>query len=234
MKKIFFLLASIISLPLFAQTTMEKTTKKIEVTGFAEIEVVPDELYFSISLREYFKDEKNQKDKISIDGLEKQLIKAVEKAGLSKESLSIGSVQGYRNWTGKRKPQLFLESKQYILKLSNLYKIDGIMSEIDERGIEYANMQRTEHSKIVEIRKEVKQKALQAAKDKANYLLESINEHLGEVLEIKELDEQYYQPVYAANMRMMAMADASPVEDSNLEHQKIKISYKMMAVFRIK
>ena len=93
---------------IFAQTanTVEKDLiKKIEVTGTAELEVVPDELYFSISLKEYFKDEKNQKDKVTLDILEKQLIDAVKSAGLPKENLSVSGVTGYREWTGKKKPQ---------------------------------------------------------------------------------------------------------------------------------
>jgi len=56
------LLAS--SLSMFAQTstTVDKDPiKKIEVTGTAELEIVPDELYFTISLKEYFKDEKKSK-----------------------------------------------------------------------------------------------------------------------------------------------------------------------------
>ena len=238
MKKITLLLALIgYAIATAAQDKMEKEpTKKIEVTGFAEMEVVPDELYFSISLKEYFKEEKNQKDKITIDILEKQLIASVAKAGLPKENLSSGNVSGYKNWYGKKKPQLFLEGKQYILKLSNLYKTDAILADVDEKGVEYVNISRVEHSKIKDLRKEIKIKALQAAKEKATYLVESINEKLGDVLQIEELDDQYYQPqpMMMANVRMAKMADAAPMDDSSLEYQKIKLSYKMKAVFRIK
>jgi hypothetical protein len=238
MKKIVFILGLL--LPTFITNAQEKMeTKKIEVTGFAEMEIVPDELYFSISLKEYFKDEKNQKDKVTIDVLEKQLIKAVEKAGLPKENLTIAGVNGYKNYTGKKKPQTFLESKRYLLKLSNLYKTDGILADVEDRGIEYVHIDHVDHSKMKDFRKEVKIKALQAAKEKANYLLEAINEKAGEVLEIKELDDQYYspQPVYA-QVRMMkanaVMDEVGGAGDSDLEFQKIKLSYKMMAVFKIK
>jgi uncharacterized protein len=241
MKKITLLLA-IVGYA-FATTAQEKQDKmekepikKIEVTGFAEMEVVPDELYFSISLKEYFKDEKNQKDKVTIDVLEKQLIASVAKAGLLKENLSIGNISGYKNWYGKKKPQLFLEGKQYILKLNNLYKTDAILADVDERGVEYVNISHVEHSKIKDLRKEIKIKALQAAKEKATYLVESINEKVGDVMEIQELDDQYYSPQpMMANVRLMkTMAADAAVDDSSLEYQKIKLSYKMRAVFRIK
>ncbi|MFN8357931.1 MAG: SIMPL domain-containing protein [Spirosomataceae bacterium] len=223
----------------FAQTMnpSSEPIKKIEVTGTAELEVVPDELYFNISLKEYYQDEKNQKNKVTIDLLEKQLVDAVREAGLAKEDLSVGGVGGYRNWFGRKKPQTFLENKQYVLKVSNLYKIDGILSKVDEKGIEYANIGRVDHSKKTELRKQVKINALKAAKEKATYLLESIGEKVGDVLEIKELEDNFYMPSYPmmaqSNMRMASM-DAAPVGDSSLEYQKIKITYRMEATFRIK
>ena len=230
------LLAS--SASVFAQTTtaVEKDPiKKIEVTGTAEFEVVPDELYFTISLKEYFKDEKNQKDKVLLETLEKQLIEAVKSAGLPKENLSVSGVTGYREWTGKKKPQHFLAAKQFQLKLSNANNINDLMAKVDDRGVEYVNMSRVEHSKKEEFRRLVKTNALKAAKEKAGYLLESIGEKLGEVLEIHEIEEGNVYPVYKAqyNVRMMA-ADAAPESDGGLEYQKIKYSYRMNATFRIK
>jgi uncharacterized protein YggE len=232
-----FLIAS--SLSIFAQTanTLEKDLiKKIEVTGTAELEIVPDELYFSISLKEYFKDEKNQKDKVGLETLEKQLIEAVKSAGLPKENLSVSGVTGYREWTGKKKPQYFLAAKQFQLKLSNTNNINELMAKVDDRGVEYVNMNRVEHSKKEEFRRQVKINALKAAKEKAGYLLESIGEKLGEVIEIHEIEEGNVYPVYKtqfSNMRMMA-ADAAPEGDSGLEYQKIKYTYRMNATFRIK
>ncbi len=220
-----------------ALKTEKDVFKNIEVTGVAEMEVVPDELYFSISLKEYFKDEKSQKDKVAIDILEKQLIEAVKLAGLSRENLTISGVTGYREWNGRKKPQIFLAAKQYQLKLSNLNNVNDLMAKVDDRGVEYVSMNRVEHSKKEEFRKQVKINALKAAKDKASYLLESINEKIGEVIEIREGEDNYYYPQIAQqrNFKVMAMAadEAAPQEPS-LEYQKIKISYRMVAVFRIK
>ncbi len=220
-----------------AQQTMEKEPiRKIEVTGTAEMEVVPDMITYVVSLKEYFKDEKNFKDKVSIDVLEKQLIKAVADAGLAKESLVIGGINGYRDWQGARKrPANFTQAKQYELSLADLKKVDMIMGKIDEKGIQYTNIQKTEHSKIKQYKKEIKIAALQAAKEKAQYLLEGLSEKLGEVLEINELEEYANYPMYAqANVMMKGAAMDAAAPESELEYQKIKISYKMRAVFRIK
>ena len=222
-----------------AQTAvlMEKeTVRKIVVTGTAELEVIPDEIYFSISLREYFKDEKNQKDKIALETLEKQLLEALKTAGLPRENLSVSGVSGYRDWNGRKKPQYFLASKQYQLKLSNLQNINELLAKVDDRGIESVNVARVEHSKKEQFKKEVKINALKSAKEKAGYLLESIGSGLGDVLEIVELEDGYYAPAPVMaqySLRMAKMEDAAAPE-ATIEYQKIKFNYRMSAAFRIK
>lgn len=219
------------------QVIMEKPfVKKIEVTGSAEQEVLPDEIFVTVSLREYFK-EKDNKVKVDIMVLEKQLQKAVEEAGIPKENFTIGTINGYREWWGKKKPTTFLESKSYILKVLNLYKIDGIISKVDEKGVAFTNIDRYEFSKIEQLRKEIKIKALQAAKEKAKFLLEGIGEQMGEALEITEIDQSYSpQPVYSNMMmrssKMAVTAEAMP--ESSIDVQKIKVRYEMKAVFKIK
>jgi uncharacterized protein len=220
------------------QVFMEKPlVKKIEVTGSAEQEVLPDEIYVTISLREYFKD-KDNKTKIDIMVLEKQLQKAVDEAGITKENFSIGAINGNREWWGKKKPTTFLESKNYVLKLANLYKIDGVISKVDEKGIAYTNIDRYEYSKISQLCKDIKTKALQAAKEKAGYLLAGIGEQLGEVIDVIEIDHTYNpQPIAYSNTMMRTMsADVASggMPESNVDVQKIKVRYEMKAVFKIK
>jgi uncharacterized protein len=220
------------------QVIMEKPlVKKIEVMGSAEQEVLPDEIYVTISLREYFKD-KDNKNKVDIMVLEKQLQKAVDEAGITKENFSIGAINGNREWWGKKKPTTFLESKNYVLKLANLYKIDGVISKVDEKGIAYTNIDRYEYSKISQLCKDIKTKALQAAKEKAGYLLAGIGEQLGEVIDVIEIDHTYNpQPIAYSNTMMRTMsADVAGggMPESNVDVQKIKVRYEMKAVFKIK
>lgn len=220
------------------QVIMEKPlVKKIEVNGSAEQEVLPDEIFVNITLREYFKD-KDNKNKVDIMALEKQLQKAVEEAGIPKENFTIGAMNGYREWWGRKKPTTFLESKSYILKVPNLYKIDGIIARVDDKGVASTHIDRYEYSKIEQLRKDIKIKALQAAKAKAQYLLEGIGEQLGEAFEITEIDNGYQnpQPVYSNMMMKSARMDASAevMPESTIDVQKIKVRYEIKAVFKIK
>lgn len=244
MKTISLVYCALLSLILFetnAQTMlMEKDlVRRITVSGSAEMEVVPNQITFAITLKEYFKDEKTQKEKMIIGTLEKQLIAALAEAGIPKESLSIGNVSGYKEYIYRRaKPTTYLTNKQYELLLPDLKRIDILLAKLDQKGIESTHIAKTEHSKIQQYRKEIKIKALQAAKEKAQYLLEGIGEKLGDPIEINEMEDYYAAPVYAAQSNIMMKsemaADAAMPEPSTLEYQKIKLTYKMNAVFRIK
>lgn len=232
------LIAGFVSTTIAQTITTLEQKRKIEVTGYSEMEVTPDELYFNITLKEYYKDEKNQRDKVIISDLEKELVKSIATAGVAKENLTITSVGGYHNFVDKKKkPTTFLESKQYVLKVDKADKLDGVLSRIDSRGLQNAYMGRVDHSKKEEFKKQVKINALKDAKDKAGYLLASIDQKLGAPIEIRELDENNYypQPVYRAAMAKASFeaADANVVTDSDIEFKKIKLSYRMQAIFEI-
>jgi uncharacterized protein YggE len=215
---------------LFAQVQNPPEIKKIEVTGSAEMEVVPDEIYYSISLKEY----KDANKKVEIETLEKQLVKAVNEAGIAKENFQIENVYGNRNYLErKRKGEDFLAAKQYVLKLENLYKINDIMAKVDAKGINGMNISRYSHSKIEQYRKELKIKALQAAKEKATYLLAAINEQVGEVWNVQEM-ESYQQPYEMQSNMMMKSSMDSGEESPEIGFKNIKLRFEIHAAFRIK
>jgi uncharacterized protein len=223
------------------QAQMQATNpniKKITVTGSAEMEVIPDEIYFTISLREYFKEK--DKNKADIATLEKQLQAAVNGAGIPKENFQIENIYGNRwQWNQRKKPVEFLESRRYVLKLNNLAKVDDVLSKVDARGIEYVNISRYEHSKIEQYRKELKLKALQAAKEKAGYLVEGLGEQLGGVLEINEMssNDSYYEhslTLYRSKLMEADAGGAGMAQEPEIDFRKIKLRYEMQAVFAIK
>jgi uncharacterized protein len=115
--------------------------------------------------------------------------------------------------------------------VSNLYKINEILSGVDSRGVQYTTISKYSHSKIEQYRKEIKIKALQAAKDKASYLLASINEQIGEVLQIQELGDDIPQPYEG---RVYAMGKAEDNASPEIGFKEIKLRYEVRAIFKIK
>lgn len=217
------------------QTDNKPPVKKIEVNGSAEIEITPDELYLNISLREY---NKNKNTKVDIATLEQQLQKAIAAAGIPKENLTIENVYGTNYdwyWKKKKNDQDFMARKQYRLKLNKLDKVNSILGAIDAEGIENVNMASFTHSKMDQYRKEAKIKALQAAKEKAGYLLDAIGEKMSGVIEVQEIPTDNYSDVRPmANMMMSKMADASQEAMPDIDFKTIKVRAEVRAVFAIK
>lgn len=202
--------------------------RKINVSGSAETEVTPDIIYISISLKEYL----NGKKKVEIGELEKQLYAAVQKAGIAKEDLMISNLSSWNYQTEKKKNPDFLASKQYRLKVTDLNKFNGIIAAIDPKAIASTNIESYDYSKIESLKKDLKIKALLAAKEKATYMVKALGNNLGMAIEIQDGGDNMIQPVYRnymAKSAMMESADAAP----EIDFKKIKLNFTVNVVFEI-
>ena len=231
MKKIFLVtLITGLSLSMFAQ--MVDTRRKIEVVGNAESEVVPDIIYITISLQEYFNGNKKATD---INDLEKRLQNAVIKAGVPKENLMVNNVSSYNNTWQKKKNPNFVASKQYRLKLSDISKFNEIISPIDPKAIQYTNVESYEYSKMSEVKKELRKKALQAAREKAGYLAETLDDKVGDALEINviDADNNPVQPMYANTMMRYKTEEAADAAPADIAFHTIKLNAQVRVVFQL-
>jgi uncharacterized protein YggE len=226
MKKLLILTALIlISLGVFAQNV--DLRRKIEVTGIAEKEVTPDIINVSISLQEYL----DGKKKITIDQLEGQLERAINEAGTPKEDFTISNVSAWNNTWQKKKNPDFLAAKQYSIRFHDLNKYNQILNAVDPKGIQSTNIESYDYSKMPELKRDLKIQALLAAKEKASYLLNSLNEKLGRPINITENDNTNYpQPRVFANRAMAA--NAVP-DESDIDVKKIKLSFQVQVIFEI-
>ena len=205
--------------------------KKITVSGTAETEITPDIIYINISLKEYLKDG-NSKKKVDITTLETQLFNAVQKAGIAKENLTINNLSSWNYTTSKKKDPDFLASKQYRLKVADLNKFNAILESLDAKGVANTNVESYDYSKIESLKKDLKIKALLAAKEKATYMVTALGEKIGGVIEIQDGGDNVVQPVYRNYMMKAEMADAAPAQE--IDFKKIKLNFSVNAVFEIK
>jgi uncharacterized protein YggE len=228
MKKLFVLAALLAFVQIICAQSID-LRRKIEVSGIAEKEVTPDIINVSISLKEYM----NGRTKVTIEELEGQLEKAVTDAGISKEDFMINDLYSYKDYYERKKDLSFLASKQYQIRFHDLDKFNQILAGLDPKGIESTNIDSYDYSKMTEVKRELKIQALLAAKEKATYLLASIDEKLGSVISISEADNNnvaQYQNVMA-NTIMAYKASAN--ESSDINFKKIKLSFQIDAVFEI-
>jgi uncharacterized protein YggE len=229
MKKL-ILLATLIASACIAFGQNADLRRKIEINGTAEEEVTPDIINVTISLQEYI----NGKNKVSIDQLENQLESAVKDAGITKEEFTINNISAYNNTYQKKKNPDFLASKQYSIRFHDLNKFNQILNKVDPKGIQYTNIDSYDYSKINDLKRELKIKALLNARDKAGYLLNSINEKLGGAINITEVDNSNYPSPRAIMFKAAAMnASNASAPESDIDFKKIKLSYQINAVFEI-
>lgn len=181
--------------PVFSQLTTTQGPH-IEVTGTARMDIMPDEIYVSITIRERVEGKEN----ITVESQEANLKKGLESVGISLEQLSLSDSETDYVRIRRRKTEV-ISSKQYMLKLSTAEEVSKTFEKLDELEIEEAYITKTDRSDIVELKKDLRIKAIKAAKDKADYLLESIGEKTGHALEVRENDPNYY---YGYNTRSMA------------------------------
>ncbi|NDC29804.1 MAG: DUF541 domain-containing protein [Bacteroidetes bacterium] len=122
MKRLLFIMMLYASQILWAQNP-ESKQKFIEVNASAEMEVVPDEVYVSMTLQEY----KDGSTKVSIAELEKGMRDVLSSMKIDEKLLSIESSYGYQYQRRKHKDKDFFMSKTYQLKMSDLGKYDELI-----------------------------------------------------------------------------------------------------------
>ncbi len=239
MKNLFIALFTLLSIGSFAQDN--KLPRTINVNGTAEMEVVPDEIYVQVDLREY---DKKGSGKVDIETIRNKFLTAVKAIGLTEADIS---VQGYSGWDGnywwykknkKQNPDM-KAGITYWVKVSSTAKMDELVGKMDDEATQNFFIAKVSHSKIQEFKKQLKIQAIKSAKDKAIYLSEAINEKVGEAITINEPNEVgfYPQPIYRnklANQSMMVESAADASAPMNVDFKKIKLQFDVNVVFALK
>ncbi|MDW9382987.1 SIMPL domain-containing protein [Chryseobacterium sp. JV558] len=220
MKLKHFLLIGILTLGSFVNAQTQEVKKNaIEVTGVAEMEVEPDEIIFSIGIKA---DNKND-----LADNEKKLFETLKNAGVKNEDIKFKSM--YQNLYSKTAKF----TKSYQFKASTKSSLSKIFEDLNQKWVSSLNIAEVKSTKIADFRKAVKINALKAAKEKADYLLESMGKKTGNALEIVEIEDYTSDMIMPAaykgrmNSVQMEIADA-PVDYSfdNIENIKLKYSIK--------
>lgn len=231
-----FLLTTILA---FGQNNTTKAEEQpyIEVTGTAEKEVIPDEIYIGIIIREKYVN----KVKVTIDEQEEKLKNSVRSLGIDLTNLYLSDANAdYVKIRWQKKD--VLTKKEYTLKVSNATTIGQVFVELEKLEITDAFISKVNHSKMDSLRKEVRIMAIKAAKDKANYLLTAIGEQTGKPLIVTENPQTIYREEYqrmaSKNISSVASMTAGVYQENDLKNeiqfQKIKLTSSIYVKFSIK
>lgn len=231
-----FLLTSIFT---FGQTNTSKAEEQpyIEVTGTAEKEVIPDEIYIGIIIKEKYVN----KVKVTIEEQEEKLKASIKVLGIDLANLYLSDANAdYVKVSWQKKD--VITKKDYILKVSNATTVGKVFQELEKLEITDALISKVSHSKIDSLKKVVRIMAIKAAKEKADYLLTAIGEQTGKPLIITENPQLIYNSEYQNRMTRNVSSVASTVggiyssvdKDNEIEFQKIKLTSSIYVKFSIK
>ncbi len=204
----------------------------IEVTGKAELELIPDQIFIKIILNE-----KDSKNKVSLSQMEKDLVTKLKEIGINVETqLAIKDISSnFKSYLiGKSD---VLVAKEYQLIVSDGKTACKVFVELEKVGISNVSIDKLDHSKISEHRQQVKIEAIRAAKEKAQNLAQAIGQNAGRAIYIQELDRQLYVNQLSNAVMYMRDAKSNNSEDSSaysFEFEKIKLEYSILTRFELK
>lgn len=226
MKTTFLLVFTLITQLIFSQNL--QTSPFIEVIGTAEKEIVPDEIYIGITLRE----KSEGKNRMSIEEQEKLLFEELKKQAIPLNQLQLSDVSSEELILRKKTNQL-ISQKEYELKVTSVEEVSRALAAFDSANIKSSYIVEMTHSKLQDYRKEVKILALKAAKDKARYLLESIDQKVGNALEIIE-ESNTNASSMGSNVYANASYKSTTESNHNISIKPITVKFSIKAKFEIK
>ncbi len=214
---------------LFAQLVPD-TRKYIEVTGSAEKTFPPDELELEIILTEYTKDGAV----VKLETVEKEFYAALKKNNIDVQDLKLNSLESnywWYSWSNRNKS---VKTKSFRLSISSATNFLKLTEDLNKKWVESINITDRKNKNLQEYRKEVKIAAIKAAKEKATYLLESINEQLGGVISVEEIPE-VSTALFSGSNALSNTVSFGAGNNAEVENvTAIKIRYEIKVKFEIK
>ncbi len=224
----------------FAQTA--PPPKFIEVTGFAEKEIVADYLEISVNIKE----NDNIKKDNDFAVREKNVLEALKKLGIAQEDIRVDNFDVYRFGMSNSSNRYTL-SKTYLIKVRNMESINEFTIRLFEAGANDLNIVRRVKTDLEKYKSEAVKEAVENARTRALQIASTLNISVGipiQVAEIREGDlepisrqSQFYSYQKLSSTGAVHRAVADPYAEAEstqgIDIRKMKVSYRVMIQFEI-
>ena len=224
MKKTFLIALAII---MGLGTAYAQQNNTIETSVNVRKEVIPDEIFISITINE-----KDNKGKVSVENQEKQMIKALSSLGIdTKSSLTVDNMGSTLKQNTLRKDNIFI-SKGYTLKVSTAKDASSAIQALKEIDIAQAFVSRVAISDSLEreVKNQLLVEAAQKAQENASILAQAVGSKAGKAVYI----QNYYSFDSAAGARMLTVAyKAANDSSSNMQEesaQELEVTKKSLNI----
>ncbi len=192
----------------------------IEVYGTAEKEIIPDEIYISITINEV--DHKGSK---TVEELELKMIETLKKLGIdTKKDLTMNDYSSvFRRYWYKK--MAIRDSKTYQLVVHSGEMAGKVFISLNDIHISNINIIRTDNSKIEEYKAEVLISATKAAKKKAQEMAAAVGQSVSNAIFIQEQQSYGYNDKAASSnysLKVRGVNSINNVPELNFDNIIIK------------
>jgi len=227
MKKIFVITALALSqlscLTSTPSVEVNNENKTIEVIGSSEMMIQPDQILLNIGL------------KSRSDNTRNKVLKVLAKHNVTEDKITLNKINNHRDW-------YYYSNRDYLnydVLIDSSVNSENLM--YDLKPLVYTiNVIQKRHTKIQNHIKKVKTEAIKAAKYKASYLLEAVDEKLGHVIAVEEIITpvpdnnnwwSYQQNYPKQSVYSNRSFDSEEEQIPNISQEKLR--YEVKVIFEI-
>ena len=170
MKKRFILMAMLL-LSVIAGHAEGADTPVIEVTGSATMNIIPDRITIEIGMEEYYRHKASgDSTLVRLSDTEKDIRKTLVEAGVPDSLIVVSDLGNYRN---RDMSSTFLMAKRLSATVYDFNQIERISDRLDRKGIVCFNITKIDNSDMGQYNRQGLKAALDAARQKAEFIAEN-------------------------------------------------------------
>ena len=215
--------ALMLTTSLYAQQTNVMDQPYIEVSGQAEVEVVPDKIYVQITI------DGDSKGQETVLQQEKEMVQRFDALGIDVEKKLV--VQELFN--SALKSNKVTTFKMYRLEVNSATQLAHVFQALQAIGIAQAEIESVDVSNKEELIQKIRAEAAQNARQNALVLANALGQELGKALYVQDYSTSPYEYMnmstrdYAVSEVREVVAEAAPV----LEFQKVTLNSSVRVRF---
>ncbi|WP_304610349.1 SIMPL domain-containing protein [Muribaculum intestinale] len=197
-------------------------TPVIEVTGSATMNIIPDRITVEIGMEEYYKHKASgDSTLVKLSDIERDVRKTLGAAGVPDSMIVVSELGNYRN---RDMSSTFLMAKRLSATVSDFNQIERISDHLDRKGIVCFNITKIDNSDMGQYNRQGLKAALDAARQKAEFIAE--NEGL-KLLMPYEIVETANEPSIYSAFSNVAYDSGSGMENMRriVRRYSVKVRY---------
>lgn len=201
----------------------------IETNAQVDTLITPDRIYLNILVME-----KDTKGKTSVEELESKMETTLKRLGINtKENLTLNDLaSNFKKYFLKQ--QDVHKSKAYMLMVSDAQTAGKVIVELEKIDISNVTLNRTEYSKMEDLKLALISKAVAKARKQADYMSSPIGQKVGAAIYISDQSNNYMRrEASMITLRGNAAMDQQKFKPADIEFQKIKVESKVAVKFKL-